>query len=186
MLVAALAILLPRADAAEASESLRSLFLSDFQVLYDAPIGQPIALVGATPRTQPFDYGLFAAEVVAFVAKEVLDDSPDEFAGNSLIPSTLSPSMPDTDHDFGDHCLKVVKDIGAGVTPSRGMPVIGGVGDAAPMVASYAGHAIGAAFAFREVWNLIRNDIVQNRGEGFSLHPKVGSNKVALSLTLRW
>jgi hypothetical protein len=185
MLVATVAFFLAPTTAT-ASESFPSLFLSDVQVFYDAPIGRPIALVGADHSPQAFDYGLFATELVAFVAKEVLDDSPDEFAGNSLIPSRLSPSMPDTDHDFGDHCLKVVKDIGAGVTPSRDMPVIGGVGEAAPMVASYAGHAIGAAFAFREVWNLIRNDIVQHRGEGFSLHPKVGSNKVALSLTLRW
>jgi len=184
MLVATVAFLL--APTAARSESFPSLFLSDVQILYDAPIGRPIALVGEDPRPQAFDYGLFATEVVAFVAKEVLRDSPDEFAGNSLIRSTLSPSMPDTDHDFGDHCLKVVKDIGTGVTPSRGTPVIGGAGETAPMVASYAGHAIGAAFAFREVWNLIRNDIVQHRGEGFSLHPKVGSNKVALSLTLRW
>lgn len=184
MLVATVAFLLAPTTVT-ASESFPSLFLSDVQVFYDAPIGRPIALVGEAPASQAFDYGLFVTEVVAFVAKEVLDDSPDEFAGNSLIPSTLSPNMPDADHDFGDHCLKVVKDIGSGVA-SRDVLVIGGVGETAPMVASYAGHAIGAAFAFREVWNLIRNDIVQHRGEGFSLHPKVGSNKVALSLTLRW
>ena len=185
MLVATAAFLLAP-TAARASESIPSLFLSDVQVLYDAPIGRPIALVGEGRRPEAFDYGLFATEVLAFVAKEVLDDSPDEFAGNSLIPSTLSPTMPDTDHDFGDHCLKVVKDIGSGMTPSGGTPVLGHVGQTAPMVASYAGHAIGAAFAFREVWKLIRNDIIEHRGEGFSLKPKVGSNKVALSLTLRW
>ena len=184
MLVAALAFQL-LASSAAASTDVRSLFLSDVQVIYDAPVGAPFALVGEAPAPAGFDYALFATEVFAYVAKEVLRDSPDEFAGNSLIPSTLSPSMPSTDHDFGDHCLKVVKDIGRGVSSVAPMPSLGGVGRS-PVVASYVGQAIGAAFGIHEVWRLIRNDIVDNRSEAFSVHPKVGSNKVALSLTLRW
>jgi hypothetical protein len=184
MLVALLALGCVRASTAEASEGLAAFFLSDVQVLYDSPTAPPLTLVGEMRPASRFDYALFASELVAYVAKEVLDDSPDEFAGNSLIPSTLSPSMPATDHDFGSHCLKVVKDIGQGIADAD-MPVIGRVGASAPAVTNYAGHAIGAAFALREVWKLIRNDI-ENHSEGFSLHPKVGSNKVALSLTVRW
>ena len=184
MLAALLTLGCVQASAADASGGRAALFLSAVQVVYDSPVAPPLALVGATRPAAPFDYALFASELVAYVAKEVLDDSPDEFAGNSLIPSTLSPSMPATDHDFGSHCLKVVTDIGRGISSSE-VPVLGSVGSSAPAMTSYAGHAIGAVFAVREVWHLIRNDI-ENRSEGFSLHPKLGSNKVALSLTIRW
>src|SRR5262249_5080769 len=57
-----------------------------------------------TERSAGVDYAVFATELVAFLTKEVVRDSANEF-DNTLLGSHLSSSMPDQRSEFGSHCL---------------------------------------------------------------------------------
>jgi hypothetical protein len=181
---ALLVALAPEADAAE----LRApLFLTRTRVVFDSPVAPPLTLVGR-PATanRGFSYASFAVELLAYLAKEVLPDSRDEFHGNSNLPSTWSDSMPETSHDFAGHCLEVVQDIGEALTANAPaeMPA---VGDTRPSVASAFAQGLGAALAVHDAYKAFENDIEhERRSDVLSIDPKVGSNRIAVAFTLRW
>jgi hypothetical protein len=127
----------------------------------------------------PFSYPLFASEIVAYVAKEVLSDAQDEFA-DSPIPGHLSPSMPDTDSRFGSHCLHFVAELGSRVSRT---PALSGV-SSATSTAAYAARGIAAALAIRDTSKALRHK--DDDAGGFSLAPKLGTNKLMLRVTFRW
>jgi len=164
--------------------------LSDIRVLYDVPLAPQVALFGPPAPAPRFDYAVFAVELTAYLAKEILRDSPDEFYGSSNLSSTWTAKMPATDHDFGEHCLRVVADIGSGI--SSQMPDTAAklehVGVSAPTITSYAAQGIGTLLAAREIWKAMRSDIVDDddHSDLLSISPKVGSNKVAVALTIHW
>lgn len=174
------------ASPAEASDRPTSLFLSRTRVVWDAPGAPPLTLVGRPERPAEFSYASFAVELFAYLAKELLPDSPDEFYGNSNLPSTWNDSMPETPHDFGGHCLEVVQDIGDAIMPEDS-PKLPAVGGTRPMLASALAQGVGAALAVHEVWKAVDDGFERDRrSDVFSIDPKVGSNKIALALTLRW
>jgi hypothetical protein len=117
------------------------------------------------------DYATFALELFAFVAKEVLPDSPDEFA-ESLIGSRLSHSMPEKRSEFGSHCLTIVTRLGSAVPYLSASNDELGAGSASPP-------------ALRRIWSAFENGAGDDRRD-VALNFKVGVNKVGISLTFHW
>ena len=133
--------------------------------------------INATPH---LDYALFATELAAYLTKEILPDSSEEF-GDSPLGSRWTRSMSDSNSQFGDHCLKVVASIGSAVP----MPSFGSVTTTSPSTAEYVLRGATAALALRQVWDAFTNDVQGNR-TGVSLRPKVSSRRVAVNVTLHW
>jgi len=127
------------------------------------------------------DYALFANELVAYLTKEVLPDSANEFDG-SLLGSHLSRSLPELHSDFGSHCLKIVTQIGSALPFSTGPS---SVAIDSPSALQYAARAATAGLALRQVWSAFQNDVEGNRS-GVSLNPKVSARRVGVSLTFHW
>jgi len=127
------------------------------------------------------DYATFVYELFAFVTKEVLSDAGDEYP-ESPIGSRLSRSMPELRSEFASHCLTVVTQLGSVVPYLSARTELGG-GSASPL--DYLAHAAAAALALRKMWSAVENDAGNNR-RGVSLNPKVGTNKVGVSLTFHW
>ncbi len=126
------------------------------------------------------DYAVFAYELLAYVAKEVLPDSPEEYF-ESPIGSHLSRDLPEHRSEFGSHCLMVIADFRSGLSAAAGDPVL----DARPGALDYAVEAATAALALRQLWSAFRNDLTREHS-GFALDPKVGARKIGLHLTFRW
>jgi hypothetical protein len=129
-----------------------------------------------------FDYALFAAELIAYLTKEVLPESADEYE-NSSLGSHLSTTMPPHRSEFGSHCLEVVTRLGSA------MPAFGGNSAEAiggpPSTFDYAARAGSLALALHQVWAALRNE-VESSHRGLSLNPKVSARRFAVNLTLRW
>ncbi len=126
------------------------------------------------------DYALFATELVAYLTKEIVRDSPEEYA-DSPLGSRWTRSMDDPDSRFGDHCLKIVTRIGSAVPmPSFSSGAVG-----APTAADYVVRGATTALALRQVWDAFEND-VQGERSGVSLRPKVSARRVGVSMTLHW
>ncbi len=125
------------------------------------------------------DYAVFAYEILAYVAKEVLPDSPEEYF-ESPIGSRLSRDMPERRSEFGSHCLMVIADFRSSLSPG-GVSSLG----TRPGALDYAVEAATAALALRQIWSAFRNDLTRERS-GFALDPKVGARKIGLHLTFRW
>jgi hypothetical protein len=146
-----------------------------------------LTLVGDKEATLPavgsqLDYALFATELIAFVTKEVLHDSRDEYR-DSLLGSHLSPTMPPLHSDFGTHCLKVVSHIGS-VMPSFGGGSVS-LAESSPTLFDYAARAATTALALRGAWSAFTSDRGEDRTQ-FSLSPKVSPHRFALNFTVTW
>ena len=126
------------------------------------------------------DYALFATELLAYVTKEVMSDSHDEYT-RSPLGSRWSSSMPKRQSEFGNHCLTIVGRIGSAVP--RMMPSLST--ESAPSAASYAVGAVTTGLALRQIWHAFERDVRDDRG-GVSLDPKVSSRRVGVNLTLHW
>ena len=127
------------------------------------------------------DYATFALELLAFVAKEALPDSPDEFA-ESLIGSRLSHSMPEQRSGFGKHCLTIVTRLRAAVPylSARGTSL--GAGSSSPL--NDSARAAGAP-TLRKMWSAFESGVEDDRRD-VSLNFKVGISKIGVSLTFHW
>ncbi|MGH7821089.1 MAG: hypothetical protein ACREQ9_15095 [Candidatus Binatia bacterium] len=138
----------------------------------------------AKGRSDHLDYAVFVRELLAFIAKEILPDAEDEYAGGSEIPSRLSASMPHQRSQFGEHCLIVLAEIGSHVSPFPS----GSFSDlsTSPSLLAYLARAGSTVLMVERLWSAVRNDVEQRRPSGFSLDPKVGTNKVGAYLTFRW
>ena len=128
------------------------------------------------------DYTTFAYELLAFLTKEVLSDSPEEYPESS-IGSRLSGPMPEGPSEFGSHCLTIVTRIGSAVPflSGKGSELAGGNGPALDDVA----RAAAAALALRRAWSDFDKDAPGDR-RSVSVKPKLGTDKVGISLTFRW
>jgi len=137
--------------------------------------------IAPQPAGPGMDYALFATELVAYLTKEVLPDSPNEYE-NSLLGSRLSRSMPDSRSEFGSHCLTIVTRLGSALPYAGGASnlVIGG-----PSTLAYVARAATAGLALRQIWSAFQNDVEGNR-TGVSLNPKVGSRRIGVNVTLHW
>ncbi len=126
-----------------------------------------------TLETNPaaLDYATFVLELLAFVAKEVLPDSQDEFP-ESLIGSRLSDSMPEKRSEFGSHCLTIVTRLGSAVPYLSASNDELGAGSVSPP-------------ALRRMWSAFENGAGDDRRD-VALNFKVGVNKVGISLTFHW
>ena len=122
-------------------------------------------------NSAPMGYATFALELLAFVTKETLPDSEDEFP-ESLIGSRLSRSMPEQRSEFGSHCLTVVTQLGSA------LPYL------SARSADDSVHAP-AAPALRRMWSAFENG-AGGVDRDLSLNFKVGANKVGTSLTFHW
>lgn len=139
---------------------------------------------GETPRgsTAGMDYATFAYELIAFIAKEVLPDSHDEYP-ESPLGSRLSRDMAKRDSAFGQHCLTVVSQVGAAlprfssVSPDFSVGSLSGLDDLLRVAST--------ALALRQIWSAFENHVEDDR-RGISLKPKVGAHKVGVSVTLHW
>ena len=151
---------------------------------WDASSGMTLYSSGAVApqvRSQGLDYALFATELVAYLTKEVVPDSADEF-DNSLLGSKLTRSMPPTSSEFGSHCLLIVRSIGS-VLPFRANASSLAVGQ--PSTLSYAARAVAGGLALRQIWSAFQNNVEGNRA-GVSLNPKVSARRVGVNVTLHW
>jgi hypothetical protein len=135
----------------------------------------------ATGHSSGVDYAVFATELVAFLTKEVLRESADEF-DNTLLGSHLSPSMPSQRSEFGSHCLTIITRLGSQL-PLRTSPSTSMVGSTSTL--DYAVRALTAGLALRQVWLAFQNHVEDNRS-GISLNPKIGARRVGVKLTFRW
>ena len=126
-----------------------------------------------TIETNPatLDYATFVLELLAFVAKEVLPDSQDEFP-ESLIGSRLSHSMPENRSEFGSHCLTIIARLSSAVPYLSASSTELGAGSASPL-------------ALRSMWSAFETGAVDDR-RNVSLNFKVGVNKVGFGLTFHW
>ena len=147
-------------------------------------LGQRGAVLSAGETTRSssagMDYATFAYELVAFVMKEILPDSHDEYP-ESPLGSRLSRDMTARDSAFGKHCLIVVRDVGAAL-PWSGSPdfTIG-----SPSGVDYLLRVASTALALRQIWSAFKNDVEDNR-RGLSLNPKVGAHRIGVNVTLHW
>ncbi|HSD11819.1 MAG TPA: hypothetical protein VLF14_12575 [Candidatus Binatia bacterium] len=133
-----------------------------------------------TGHSAGVDYAVFATELVAFLTKEVLRESADEF-DNTLLGSHLSPSMPSQRSEFGSHCLTIITRLGSQLPlPSPSSSMVGSTS-----TLDYAVRAVTAGLALRQVWSAFRNHVEDNRS-GVSLNPKIGARRVGVKLTFRW
>lgn len=132
------------------------------------------------------DYAVFVRELVAFVTKEILPDSGDEYAHSSEIPSPLTHG-PDLDFRmpksrFGAHCLIILRQMGSSISP-------GGAAffaDSSPSMLTYLVRAGTTALALEQIWSMFRNHASGDTRSRFSLDPKVGGRKIGAYLTVRW
>ena len=139
---------------------------------------------GETTRSSStgMDYATFVYELVAFVTKEILPDSHDEYP-QSPLGSRLSRDMTERDSAFGKHCLIVVREVGAALPWfSSGSPdfTIG-----SPSSLDNLLRVASTALALRQIWSAFKNDVEDNR-RGLSLNPKVGAHRIGVNLTLHW
>lgn len=184
--LAALAIEAPPASAIDAQIPF---LRARVEVLLDTRMA-PLMLAPAVAvqrSRRALDFATFASELTAYIAKEVLDDAPDEFS-DSEIKGPLSRSMPDSNSRFGTHCLIIVSEIGETVGEKVVAPTLASTGHGqhwAARGAGWAARGAGTAFAIHEVWRGFRRD-VSGDTDGFSINPKVGANKLAVAVTLRW
>jgi hypothetical protein len=156
--------------------------------LSSAAEGRVVTFLGASaPPRGPaaaagFDYALFATELIAYLTKEMLHDSMDEY-GNLLPGSHRSATLPERRSEFATHCLEVVTQLGSAVQGfgSDSPDLVVGP----PSALEYAARAGTAALALRQVWTALSNDVEAGR-PGFSLKPKVAAGRFAINLTLRW
>lgn len=128
------------------------------------------------------DYALFATELIAFVAKEVLHDSRDEYQG-SLLGSHLTATMPAQHSEFGAHCLNVVSHIGSVIPSFDGHSAT--LAESSPTLFDYAARAATTALALRGAWSAFTSDSSENRTQ-FSLSPKVSAHRFAVNFTVEW
>jgi len=150
-----------------------------------AATGQPVPFLafggsevsGARGR---LDYALFATELLAFVTKEVMSDSGEEYK-RSPLGSRWSSSAPKSRSEFGNHCLMIVGRIGSAVPDM--MP--SAIAESTPSAATYAVGAATTGLALRQIWRAFERDIRDDRG-GVSLDPKVSTRRIGVNLTLHW
>ena len=137
----------------------------------------------STPRVADpgLDYAVFATELVAYLTKEVLPDSADEY-DNSLLGGHLSRSMPQSNSEFGSHCLTIVTRLGSALPFQASMASL--TADE-PSTLGYVARAAAAGLALRQIWSAFQNDVEGNR-TGVSLNPKVSSRRVGVNVTLHW
>lgn len=171
-----LALLLLSMPAAAQSLSQIDLRLS--------PAGQqraiPVFSVGAPQaRTIGLDYAVFATELLAYVTKEVLPDSSDEYR-KSLIHSQLTDHMPEHRSEFGSHCLEIVMQMGSALPAFHGGSAV-----MEPSLVDYAVRTASAALALRQIWSAFQNN-VEGGSNGLSLNPKVSARRFGVNLTLHW
>ena len=126
------------------------------------------------------DFALFATELTAFLMKEVVSDSREEYK-RSPLGSRWSQSMPKQRSEFGTHCLMIVGRVGAAMP--RLMPGSSSLG--APSAMQYAARAATAGLALRQIWRAFEHD-VKNERSGVSLNPKVSSRRIGVNVTLHW
>lgn len=143
--------------------------------------------LGPTPAAAVapgFDYGRFATELVAYLTKEIVPASAEEYR-NSPLGSHLSKTMPLERSEFGTHCLEVVARLGSAVPAlGSGSPVL--PQDSSASALRYAARVGATALALREVWAAALGIDVEEGRRPFSLDPKVGAGRFAVNLTLRW
>jgi hypothetical protein len=133
--------------------------------------------VGQAPGV---DYALFATELVAYLAKEVLHDATDEYDG-SLLGSHLSRSMPDANSQFGNHCLLIVSRLGSALPLSRSSVFA----NEPPSLLASTARAAAAGLALHQLWSAFKNDVDGDRA-GVSLNPKVSARRVGVNVTIHW
>lgn len=126
------------------------------------------------------DYATFVLELLAFVAKEVLPDSQDEFP-ESLIGSRLSHSMPEQRSEFGSHCLTIVTHLRSAVPYFSASRAELGTSSTSAL----ADPARPTALALRRMWSAFENGAADDRRD-VSLNFKLGANKLGMSLTFHW
>jgi hypothetical protein len=146
--------------------------------------GSPLVAVGSRfnpGQSDQMDYAIFVHELAAYITKEILPDSADEYEGSSMIPSHLSTGMPEGRSRFGAHCLTVLGQIGSEL-PAIQVPYMNGD---SPSMLAQAARAGAALLAVHQVWSAFRNDVEDNR-TGFSLNPKVSARKIGVNLTFHW
>jgi len=136
---------------------------------------------GETTRSSSagMDYATFAYELVAFVTKEILPDSHDEYP-DSPLGSHLSRGMTERGSDFGKHCLTVVSQVGATLPSFSSVSPDLTIGSL-----DYLLRFASSALALRQIWSAFKNDVEDNR-RGLSLNPKVGAHRIGVNLTLHW
>lgn len=160
------------------TEVFLSSAASGHAVAFFAP-GERAAVAGAASG---LDYAVFAAELVAYLAKEVIHDSTSEYE-QSPLGSRWSRAMPEERSEFGSHCLTVVTRLGSAIpsfTANRASLIV-----APPSALDYAVRSATAALALRQVWRVLTDEVEGNRG-GISLKPKVGTRRVGVNLTFHW
>jgi len=134
----------------------------------------------ATPSTPGVDYALFATELAAYLAKEILHDATNEYDG-SLLGSHLSRSMPDANSQFGNHCLVIVTRLGSALPLSQSS----GFTAESPTLLGGVARAAAAGLALHQIWSAFKNDVDGDRA-GVSLNPKVSARRVGVNLTIHW
>lgn len=170
---------------AQGIDPARVYISGEIHVASDSPflsVGDRLTPVG---NQDQLDYAIFIHELAAYVTKEILRDSSDEYVGTSLIPSHLTTDPVDRHSEFGTHCLTVLGRIRSGLPDSPISGFLSGIDGGSPSVLAYMARAGTALLALRQVWFAYRNDIEDTRS-GFSLNPKVGARKLGVSLTFHW
>jgi len=176
---ALLAFAVTNASAIAGEASSIRLFVSS--AASDRPV--PFLAFGnadASMANGQLDYAVFATELLAYVTKEVMSDSRDEYT-RSPLGSRWSSSMPREKSEFGNHCLMIVARIGSAVP--RMMPTM--ATESTPSVASYVVGVATTGLALRQVWRAFERDVRDDHG-GVSLDPKVSARRVGINLTLHW
>lgn len=165
----------------------------------------PLLAVGDRVRLaderRPFDFKLFAHELVAFVLKEVLYEAPNLYfesdvgspfaldshpSTGSRLQADWSRHAPTRSSDFGDRCLTLLARFGSELTPFRDETSIRLFDDGSSSALARDVVAKGTAFAVRSVWTPLRREIENDNRHGLSMRPDVSPRKLSLSFTYRW
>lgn len=164
---------------AQPADSIGRL-LSSRIVIGESSFVAPAELVEGADSGARLDYAVFVHELVAFVAKEVLPNSGDEYARSSPMPSRLSDSMPYQRSNFGAHCLTVVTQLRSQVPALAGIRASAGASTLDTLVGAGA-----TALFVRHAWSALQKDVEGDRS-GFSLHPRLSPNRVMMNFTFHW
>ena len=144
-----------------------------------------LALGGVEDHPRPtdmLDYGAFSLEVLAFVAKEIISNTRDEYQ-QSAIPSHLNERVSVQDSDFRRHCRSMFERMSKDLfetfrSSDRGetAPLV----DVAPIAATAA-----AFLVLRDVASAFRPTKTET-GSLFVLEPKIDVRRIGLRFGIRW
>ncbi|HLG42627.1 MAG TPA: hypothetical protein VI643_04615, partial [Planctomycetota bacterium] len=126
---------------AQSIDPARVFISGEIRLASDSPLLTVGERVGRVDNQEQLDYAIFIHELAAYVTKEILPDSADEYEGTSLIPSHLTTEPMEHRSRFGTHCLMMLGQIRSGLPQFPAFGMISGAAGGSPSILAYIARA---------------------------------------------